>query len=341
MRNSPGEICDDKIDDTDVICSNVSCEPLLSKQPKDVVESAESSTGGSVVETWPPVSQLDVKWHLDLHARVFSSGVPNYVGVRIPVMSGLNIPAFRSLLLAYKDKTLCDFLEFGWPVGQFHTSPAECSRPKNHAGARQFQGHVDKYIVKEVALGATLGPFNVSPFTHSFVTSPLNTVPKSDGQDRRVIMDLSYPPEGSVNAAIPKKTYLGEDITLQYPSVDNLANFMRVAGPGCSMFKRDLSRAYRQLPVDPGDWHLLGFHWRDQLYFDKVLPFGLRSAAFICQSVTNSVVYLMEQKGYRLCAYLDVRPMIKPSKPLSVLVIYFRTLDYRKHLKRHAGHLMS
>ena len=45
------------------------------------------------------------------------------------------------------------------------------------------------------------------------------------------------------------------------------------------MFKRDLKRAYRQIPVDPGDIHVLGYKWDNKLYFDTALPMGLKSAA--------------------------------------------------------------
>ena len=32
-------------------------------------------------------------------------------------------------------------------------------------------------------------------------------------------------------------------------------------GPGCLLCKRDLKKAYRQFPVDPEDYHLLGYTW--------------------------------------------------------------------------------
>lgn len=46
---------------------------------------------------------------------------------------------------------------------------------------------------------------------------------------------------------------------------------------GCLMFKRDLKRAYREIPIDPGN-----------MILDRVLSMGLRSAAQICQRITSS-----------------------------------------------------
>ena len=50
-----------------------------------------------------------------------------------------------------------------------------------------------------------------------FVLSPLNTVGKRDSEERRVIVDLSWPCGHSVNDGIPSDSYLGEPcITLAY-----------------------------------------------------------------------------------------------------------------------------
>ena len=44
------------------------------------------------------------------------------------------------------------------------------------------------------------------------------------------------------------------------------------------MEKFDLKLAYRNVPVHPEDRWLLGMVLDGQLYVDRVLPFGLRSA---------------------------------------------------------------
>ena len=71
------------------------------------------------------------------------------------------------------------------------------------------------------------------------------------------------------------------------------------------MFKRDLSRAYRQIPVDPKDYNLLGYRWKDLLFFDMALPFGLRTAALACQRTTNAVTYIYGKREYKCVNYLD------------------------------------
>ena len=53
----------------------------------------------------------------DVHDLVAKTGEPNYLVARVPVPSALTISAWHELLQAYEDSVVCDFLEFGWPVG--------------------------------------------------------------------------------------------------------------------------------------------------------------------------------------------------------------------------------
>ena len=53
----------------------------------------------------------------DVHDFVAQTGKPNYLVARVPVPSALNISTWRELLQDHEDSVVCDFLEFGWPVG--------------------------------------------------------------------------------------------------------------------------------------------------------------------------------------------------------------------------------
>jgi hypothetical protein len=64
---------------------------------------------------------------------------------------------------------------------------------------------------------------------------------------------IHWPTDTSLNNGILKDQYLGETISVQYPTVDNLNDLIKKKGKGCHLFKRDLKRAYRQIYLDPGD----------------------------------------------------------------------------------------
>ena len=232
------------------------------------------------------------------------TGAPNFLVARVPVPSALNIPVWRELLQAYEDSVVCEFLEFGWPAG-FVPTVLPIFDLRTHRGALQFSEQVTEYLNKEISLGRVAGPFDDVPFTDGFVVSPLNTVPKRDSDERRVIVDLSWPCGTSVNDGIPSDTYLGEPISLTYPTIDSIVDVVISLGPGCLLYKRDLKKAYRQFPVDPRDHHLLGYTWNNQFYFDTVLTMGLRSAAMACQRSTSAVSWIFRQQGHSLFNYLD------------------------------------
>ena len=111
-----------------------------------------------------------------------------------------------------------------------------------------------------------------------------------------------FPTRGaSVNAAIDMALVSDRDLSSRYSSID-LVHLVVQCGRGCAMFKRDL----KQIPVNPGDIHVLGWKWDNKLYFDTALPMGLKSAALFCQWVTNFIRHILEDKGVSKVNYLDV-----------------------------------
>ena len=149
-----------------------------------------------------------------------------------------------------------------------------------------------------------VGPFNEPPFS-PFWISPLNSVPKQDTDERRVIVDLSWPIGYGVNDGIDSDLYLGEPSDLHFPTTDDIIEMIQRNGPGCLIYKRDLRRAYRQFPVDPADYKYLGYCWKDKFYFDTRLAMGQRTSALACQRSTRPLTYIMNTKGFCVAVYLD------------------------------------
>ena len=176
---------------------------------------------------------------------------------------------------------------------------------RNHKGATEFHTEVKQLVNKEVRLNATLGPFKSVPFSGKYCISPLNTVPKKDSVDRRLILDLSCPEGNSVNDGISKDWYLGKLDKLQFPSVDNLVSRVMEIGKGALLFKVDLSRAYRQAGVNPGEIPILGFFLDGNFYFDSTLSMGGRNSARSCQRITSAVVFIFSKHGFFAVNYLD------------------------------------
>jgi len=221
------------------------------------------------------------------------------------VLSGLVISQWRFWLdRVGSDGELADLLEFGWPLGySAQQVPAGCS--KNHSGAVTFDQATDDYLVKEVGLGAIQGPFLENPLSTALVFSPINSIPKKGASGRRFITDLSFPRGRSVNDGIQLESYLGGSGKVTYPTVDDFIQLIQARGQGSLLFKRDLSRAYRQFFLDPADVYFQGFRWRDGVYFDCALVMGCKSAALMCQRTTSAIASFMELQGVSICSYLD------------------------------------
>ena len=98
---------------------------------------------------------------------------------------------------------------------------------------------------------------------------------------------------------------MGFTAKLIFPRTDDFAFRIYQLGKGCGMFKIDLSRYFRQLPLDPGDYSLIGYIINGEIYFDKVLPMGMRPAPYIAQRVTNAIAYIHRQLGFFLLNYVD------------------------------------
>ena len=239
-----------------------------------------------------------------LSEQVRSWGAPNAFGARRQVYSGFNITFWYQYLEHYEDKIVVDFLRFGWPIN-FHSEVFPISTFRNHPSATSNSDCLSVYIAKELAHRAVLGPFPCNPFSTNCVVSPLMCVPKRDSTELRIVHDLSFPEGSSVNDGISNDHYLDQFFKLRLPGIDRLVEFVNVKGRGCHVFKKDLRRAYRQIPVDPADYHLLGMSVNDALYFHTSLPFGLRSATLICQRTTKSVVYILNNEGISVDVYID------------------------------------
>ena len=243
---------------------------------------------------------------VELFEHVNASGSPNFACCRIPIpYSSLKIPVWREKLQHYHDKIVCEFLQFGFPLDFDRKQKLSFNERRNHKGARDFPIFINKYMKREREAKRIMGPFGENPLSVPLVVSPMNTVPKDSVDERRVIVDLSWPSGSSVNDGISKDVYLGELIDLHYASVAQVCQMVLQVGLGAHIYKRDLRHAYRQIPVDPADFQYLGYFWENEFYFDTVLAMGQRNAAMACSRTTSAVMFIHHEAGYRGTNYLD------------------------------------
>ena len=261
-------------------------------------EQRPAGQGGDSVGFTPLTAEL-----MEIYHQVCNGQGYNFQGARKRVPSGLRLEEWNRYLEGYQDRQLVDYLAYGWPIN-FKRGTVLQSTHENHASARQNSGHVDFYINTELGYGALWGPFE-SPPAGLMHISPLMTRPKRDSANRRVIVDLSWPPGAAINEGVDEEWYIDGPATISLPTVDYLEERILQLGAGAYMYKTDLSRGYRQLRVDPNDWPLLGFQHEGKLYMDICPPLGLRSAAMCMQRTTEAISYIHMKAGFYSRPYLD------------------------------------
>ena len=240
-------------------------------------------------------SKYDQNYFVDLHFYISSFNKYNHLGARKPLVhSKINVSKFRELLPRdYDDISVLQYLEFGFPLGlveDFILKPVT----KNHSSAYEYFTHVDKFITSEIEKGGITGPFKSCPFNPVMVSPLMTSVKKPNS--RRTVFDASFS-DFSLNLNTPEKVYLGEDYDFCFPKLDDFASLILASGKGCFLWKRDLSRFFLQLPLDPIDYDKVACIWRGELFIFTSYIWGCRHAGLNGQRVTNAVSFIHKSLG--------------------------------------------
>ena len=126
-----------------------------------------------------------------------------------------------------------------------------------------------------------------------------------------------------MNAGVDGETYLGSKFCLTLPSVEYIAHKVKQLGKESLLYKIDISRALCHVPIDPGDYNLLGLHFISY-FINKSLPFGYRHLSAIVQCLSDTIRYIMMKKGFHVTNYID--DIISQASP-SQAEDSFSTLD--------------
>lgn len=160
---------------------------------------------------------------------------------------------------------------------------------------------VDKYIANEVKAGTLQAVMEQDEQARTHC-NPIGMVPKNHQPGKfRLIVNLSAPEGSSVNDAISSDL-----ASVKYTTVRQAAIHVAAMGKGALLAKLDLHSAYRKVPVHQADQNLLGIRWKDQVFQDHALPFGLRSAPKLFSAIADALAWAISCEGVsKSCHYLD------------------------------------
>lgn len=242
-----------------------------------------------------------------------------------PCPSPLILDHLQRFMDHHPDKSFAAYvlngLHNGFHIG-FSRSSLTRSTYHNHPSSQERPEVIDRHIIEELRLGRLVGPLPMS-HTSQVQVSPIGLVPKPHSDKWRLVVDLSFPRGHSVNDGICPTL-----CSLRYASVDNAVDIIMSLGRSTALVKLDLSNAYRIVPVHPDDQPLLGIRWNNLCYIDRALPFGLRSAPKIFNSVADSLAWALRCEGIPfLLHYLDDFLLLGP--PDSILAASMRSTAER------------
>ncbi|MEW8547296.1 MAG: reverse transcriptase domain-containing protein [Candidatus Thiodiazotropha sp.] len=117
-------------------------------------------------------------------------------------------------------------------------------------------------------------------------------VPKKEPNSFRLIQDLSFGAPGTaINHFIPF-----ENATVSLETFDDVAELVVSCGKDCLLAKADIEEAFRIIPLSPLEYHRLGFTWKGQFYFDRVLVMGASSSVRIFETFSKSIQWVLKSK---------------------------------------------
>ena len=206
-------------------------------------------------------------------------------------------------LVDYADKNsakeLLQGLKFGFKLN--YLGPRTNCFSKNLRSTQRFPEAVREKLTIELELGRIAGPFSSPPFP-TFRCSPLALIPKKAEGEFRLVLNLSYPRNQSVN------DFIDRDLcTVRYSSMDDAVRMIQKLGKGALPVKPDIKSAFRLLKIWQGDFDQFGFSFENQFYFDRCLPMGSSICCSLFEKVSTALHWFTEKscENESIIHYLD------------------------------------
>lgn len=280
---------------------------------KGVLEMVSKQVTETRKLSWPRLTPAasSIK-ELSVYSSCQRAATHNLMGPRIPLHTGLNIDAWYK----YSDGNIADdwvlqCIEYGYPMQYYGPALINDIVP-NHSSAINFSSHVARYIQKESELGGIIGPFAQPPFHPWCHVAPIMTRPKACGQDRRVIVDLSYPQHNSPNLYIQKNIVFGHPQLHILPTIHDAIRLITSFRFDVVLGSLDIARAYRNFRLDPYDWPLSCIKFQGNYFIDTCMPFGSRLSSLYMQRMSNIISRALARLGVTCLIYLDDALIICP-----------------------------
>ena len=164
-------------------------------------------------------------------------------------------------------------------------------RFKSFEARRAFEGFSNQH--RSLLKRAALDDFEGRPAADGPGLDALGNL--AAGVKWRVIHDLTHPEESNVNAYTESPHF----------KLPTAVEFAKRLSRGAYIWKGDVDKAFRNVPVRKRDWPLLAFYIDGVLYVDTRLPFGhVLSPYYFVNFVGRPILYVAVRRGASLLGAL-------------------------------------
>lgn len=180
--------------------------------------------------------------------------------------------------------------------------------PFNRISQPLHEQALQKHLKKEFTCNRYLGPFSqaeVEDLLGPFQSSPLSFIPKSNSDDFRGITDFSHP-RSLVDPLLPEPLVASinsricvEDFQCTWGTFNTFELLVVHLPPGCQASCRDISDAYRTIPLAPDQWPgtVVRISDNDQFAINTANAFGLVSGGGVFGHLADALVDILRAHG--------------------------------------------
>ena len=143
------------------------------------------------------------------------------------------------------------------------------------------------------------GLYPSSPCPDMFI-SRFRAVPKNHQPNKCcLITDLAHSTGSSANYGITPTL-----CSLAYVSIDDPILKILQSGKGTMLATIDIQSAFYLLPLHPEDRHLQTISWKGEVYIDHCIPFGLRSAPKLINTLADLLLLAHKKLEYHILSII-------------------------------------
>ena len=84
---------------------------------------------------------------------------------------------------------------------------------------------------------------------------------------------------------------------VHYETLYHVISLLSHFGRGALIGKTDIEDAFRIIPIHPSYYHLFGFTWKSQFYYDRCLPMGCAESCLIFERLSCALQWIVQTRG--------------------------------------------